>query len=447
MVEKTKNTQTIKNKPVSKTSKAATKVTPKTSLDTEKVTTKVTPKTSVRTKKETTKISASIEKPTKKIISKTSTKHIRKTNNIINTKEIKGKKDFSKILKIFLQNLNYIKINILDISLLFKNFIHWNISKFLIFFWSIILWFISIIPFIILLFIYSVITKVDLLSLMGWVIGWNLIYELIGYFIIFIIISVFVIIFSYSNILIMKVNNYYLDEKKLWYGKNDYFNIKKIFKYFNISLLNISVLLIPLLIFIILEVLLFVFSWGTENVSKITSAWINNYFSILSLFFFLVSILWFVYLAYRVLFSYLILSDNDYYDEKKSALSYVKESFKKTKKTKIFLKFAFLVVLFSFIIVLPSNYLSNVLEKNDKDLNTYNLYLSLEEEQKNAISWDDLYYIESLKLDYNNLTEEEINSKIRINNLYKTLFSILDFVLLYWLFIMITSSFYRRELI
>jgi hypothetical protein len=45
------------------------------------------------------------------------------------------------------------------------------------------------------------------------------------------------------------------------------------------------------------------------------------------------------------------------------------------------------------------------------------------------------------------LTTDEVSKKININILYSILYTILDFVILYWLFIMITSSFYRRELV
>ncbi|MFK7780429.1 MAG: hypothetical protein QM490_04840 [Candidatus Gracilibacteria bacterium] len=458
MVETTKKTQTTKKKPVRKTAvKAATKATTKTSAKTVKnVAVKIPAKTAVKSVrkaavKATAKTSAKpVKKAVKKAPAKTTKKSVIKTAVKVPVK-IKLSKASINRKKIvnngsFAQNFNFIKFNFLDVSLLFKNFIHWNISKIIIFVWSGILGLIAIIPFVLSLFAYTSIVNIDILTLLNGNIGGDLMYYLIGYFLLFITVAVFFISFSYSNILLMNVNNAYLKGKKLGYKANDYFKIKKIIQFFNLSLLNISILLIPVLLFFVLIGVLFLVSGSLEEISRITSEGMFNHISILGLLFFVISTIAGVYLSYRIMFSYFIFSDSKKYDEKKNVLTYIKESCNKTKNVKNFFKLITIFIIFAFLLS-PINYLGKVLEKNDRDLKNYSMFLSLSEEQKTSLIGNDLYYIESLKLNYEGLTLDDVNIKLNLNDRYVILFTIFDFVLLYGLFIMITSSFYRRELV
>jgi len=94
----------------------------------------------------------------------------------------------------------------------------------------------------------------------------------------------------------------------------------------------------------------------------------------------------------------------------------------------------------------PVNYLWIILKENNMNLFSYNTYLNLSDEYKWNLSWDNLYYVESLKLKYKDLSVDDVDTKIKINNLYIIIFNILNFVFLSGLFVMITSSFYKREL-
>lgn len=404
-----------------------------------------------------------IENPAEKLIVKTGKKveekkHEEKvvfksSKKIVNNEileEFKNKWKVSnnnKKLPAFVKKFDYIKNNFLDVFLIYKNFLHWNVSKLIIFVWStIVLWFISVVPLIIILYVYSIFTWVDIIKLIDWDISWNLAFNLIGYFFLFVIISVYFIFFSYSNVLLMKINNYYLEWKKLPYKENDYLNIKKIIKFFNLSLLNILILLIPVLIFLISIGLLILISGGIANANQIVSTWINNYLSISGLISLVLSSLLLVYLYYRVVFSYFILSDDNYYDENKTALSYIRESFNKTKKVKNLFKYISIFIIYV-ILVSPISYLDQKLEKRSIDFKNYFTYLNFSEEEKNNISQEDIYYVESLKLNYGTLTADEIGKEINKNSIYYVLYTILDFIFLYWLFIMVTSSFYRRELV
>ena len=82
------------------------------------------------------------------------------------------------------------------------------------------------------------------------------------------------------------------------------------------------------------------------------------------LFWVLSGILAFLYLAYRMNYSYIIMLDEENYPQTQSALSYVKESFKITSGVKIF-KFVWVALLFSLCIMLPIDYLAQYLENID----------------------------------------------------------------------------------
>jgi hypothetical protein len=66
----------------------------------------------------------------------------------------------------------------------------------------------------------------------------QLLFNFFGNIILLAIIAVYFVVFSYSNILLMKLNNSYIENKVLDFKNNEYFNIKKIVKFFNLSLLN-----------------------------------------------------------------------------------------------------------------------------------------------------------------------------------------------------------------
>jgi hypothetical protein len=292
---------------------------------------------------------------------------------------------------------------------------------------------------------YTFFSDISISVLINWMLNGILSDNIFWNFILLLIVAVYFIVFSYSNVLLIRVNNSYIEWKKIDYKKNEYFNIKKIIKYFNLSLLNIAILLIPVLLFSILMWFLFLFSGSLEEINTLVSSWYYNYFSILSLIFLIFCLLFLVYTYYRIIFSYLIMSDDKYYSQSKSALTYVKESFNKTKGIKKFFK---LITLIFFVLILtsPIYYIWEVLDNNWNLLNNYNYFINLSDEQKTSLTSDDMYYFEWLKVEFNNIQIDEVNSKIKQNYIYLVLFSILNFVFLYWLFVMIFSSFYKREL-
>lgn len=266
-----------------------------------------------------------------------------------------------------------IKNILADISVLYKNFFHWNISKVLILITSILLWILLSLPFFIILavvvffdpiewkdIIYNYYTTQTIgLSFMT-ALSSHLFYILIEWFLFILAAGFFMFWASYKTITMTKLNLDYLSGEPTAYLKNIYFDFWKIFKFLWVVSWIWLILLIPFLVFVIsFFVILFLF-WGIEQVSEMIKEWYLNMFSVLTLSSFFINLLVFIYLAYRVTFSYILILDEKNYPETQKALYYVKESFKITSWLKIF---SFFAVLIAFtLIMLPIDYLWKYLE-------------------------------------------------------------------------------------
>ena len=343
------------------------------------------------------------------------------------------------------KKVNFIIQTLLDLVLLYKTFLHWNISKIIIVIYSIIVWFISILPFVFVFFIYSFFSDVDMWMLIQWMFTWKLLFNFIWNIILLLIVVIYFIIFSYSNVLLFRLNNNYIDWWKVSYSDKIYFDFKRLFKYFKLSLLNILILLVPFIVFSILIAILFMFSWSLLETRDLVSSWAFNYFTVLSLLFLLLTLLSVSYLFYKIVFSFLLISDDNIYSLDKKVIYYIKESFNRTKWIKKVLKFSTLIILFV-LIISPFNYLWTILENNSKYLNDYTSYLSLTKDQKANIVWNNLSYYEWLKSEFKWLSQDDISKKSKFNLAYSTLYAIFKFIFIYGLFVMVFSSFYRREL-
>lgn len=433
MVESTKKTTTTR-KTSAKTTKAASTTTKKTTAKTATTAKKASTKTTTKASTATTakKTTAAKKAPVKKT---TTVKNV-ETKKVNSVKATKSKKSFIKCL-------DFIKLNILDLVLLFKNFIHWNFSKIIIFVYSLLLWAVAVLPLVLVFFIYTFFSDNSIWSLLNSLMVWDFVSGLFGNILLFLIIFIYFIAYSYSNILLLNLNNSYLDWKKIEYKKNEYLNYKKIIKFFNLSFVNIWILLVPVLIFAVLMGILFLFSGSIDEIVVLVSSGITNYFSILSLVFLLITSLLFAYLYYRVVFSYLVLAESK---KELKVLEYIKTSFEKTKSIKKMFKFLLIVILY-LVIISPISYIWEVLENNGKLLSDYSLISQLPEEQIESLTGNNLYYYESLKIEFEGLSPEQIDRKIDLNWAYIILYSIFNFIFLYWLFVMVFSSYYRRELV
>ncbi len=323
---------------------------------------------------------------------------------------------------------NFVFNTFSDLALLFKNFLNWISSAIVIFLWSL---FVLLVLFYWISFVYSsfVWAELNLYSSMFW----NIVFIL------------FIIIFFYTGLLFINLYNSYINWNKLKIRENKYFSFKLIIKYFKLSLLNIAVLFIPLIIFLFLIFILYLIAWGMSWAHDLMEVWKLNYLSITSLVLFVVFLISVVYLYSRLIFSYFILLDENNYKEEKSTFYYMKESLRRTKWVKIFLKLLTVVVIF-LTIYAPINYLNNWLEHESKLIRDYIVLSSLDEKQLENLNSKELYYYESLKLEFKDLENTEIATKLSRNSVYLLLFLVFNFIFFYSILIMILNSFYRKEL-
>lgn len=255
-----------------------------------------------------------------------------------------------------------------DLTLVFKNFIHWNISKILIHLSSIWLGILLSLPFFIIIVIIAYIDPINwnevLYPITSWSMIWASVYtsffENIWFFItqiLLFILAIWMIYFgfSYKIVLFSKLNLSYINWEKLDYKKNDYFNFKLIWAYFWVLWWAGLIIFIPVFIFLVLFWILVFSFWGISSVVNLTSGWINS-FTVLTLILFITTVLSFLYLSYKITFSFVNIVDKDRFPEiKKNTRAYIKDSFAISKWLKIF-KFIWLLLIL-WIVMLPFSYI------------------------------------------------------------------------------------------
>jgi hypothetical protein len=358
-----------------------------------------------------------------------------------------------KKIKYIFSKLNFLEKCFLDLFLLYRNILHWNISKIIIFLYTILLAIVSVIPFFVIYLISTFFTWDSFLLFLNNVIYWvwfTGLYENIMYLLISII---FIIFFFYSNILLIDINNTYLKYNKkpfkwkhIEFSKKIFFNYIRIINYFKLTILNIMILLLPIVWFFIIIALLYFWFWSTEWVNNLLLWWELNSFSIISLIVLTISWIIFFILLYRLLFSYFIFTDSKYYDAKQDVYYYIKKWFKKTKWKLQFVKLTSIFILLA-VIFLPISFLENKLLKTSKDINMYQSLSSFSDDKIEQLPNTTQYYIQWLKLQYWGFSDDKILLKKNMNNLWIILYNIFNFILLYGIFTMILTSFYRRNLL
>lgn len=262
-----------------------------------------------------------------------------------------------------------------DFSLLYKHFLHWNISKVLISLFSFLLWLLFALPFWGLLFLLLFIDPIDWQDIFSTyyatqTIGLSFLTAISShlFYVIFevLLLVLWVLAFwfwsSYKLVLMAKLNLDYKAGTPTGFFKNHYFTFSKISKTIWIfSWIGVAFLALFFLIVWIFLAIIF-FYWGIEEAYVIaTQSESVSALSLAVLSVVIVGFLIFLYLAYRMNYSYIIMLDEKNYPERKSALFYVKESFKITSGVNVF--FFFLVALvFSICIVLPVDYIGKYIE-------------------------------------------------------------------------------------
>jgi len=356
-----------------------------------------------------------------------------------------NKNKFLTIKNIFLLDIFSV---LRDIVFAYKNFLHWNVSKVLISLWSFMLGVILSLPVFIIIIILWIFDSIIWSEIIAYALSGSNVasYELIGHvathpfnliwmvFLLIIAIWLFLLWSWYSLFLKAELSLGYVKEKKLKYKKNYYFHRWYILKFLGIISWSSLYLLIPIIVWLGTVFLLYL----------LYDIWFLN-FDGLSIAIAIVSIIIIVYelyLLYRLLFWYIILADDTKKKHLKTARFYVKESMKITK-WKVFFKFMFLYILFV-IFILPSSLLDNYLEQTwgiMRDAMIYNSWLlqDLEPEQ--------IQYYEYISEEYNDMTSEEINSKLNSLGILRFLLYIITYLVISWVFVLGTTSFYKRILV
>ncbi len=253
-----------------------------------------------------------------------------------------------------------------DLTKLFKNFGHWNLSKLIIVICSFLLGLLFCIPILILSVVVWFLDPINWTMVLAdlastwwmWInlqtaIFWHPINFLFEIWLLFLSIIGLFTWLKYSMITMFKLNLWYINWENIYYTHNVYFDFKKIYKYFLLNVISFFILLIPVVLFVLSCWVLFViFWWGKDFLNSIVTWNASILFSVLTIILWVILILLFVYLAYRVSFSYFIMLEKEF--ENKSALFFIKKSFEITKWLVFFKFLIFLLIYIVFVLFLDT---------------------------------------------------------------------------------------------
>ena len=87
------------------------------------------------------------------------------------------------------------------------------------------------------------------------------------------------------------------------------------------------------------------------------------------------------------------------------------------------------------------------MKKKVTDFSNFIIYTDSSDEEKDLIMQNNSTYIQVLLLEYSKYSREELNNNFRKYDIYIILLNIFNFLVLYWVIIMVFTSFYKRELV
>lgn len=350
--------------------------------------------------------------------------------------------------------LSLIKNTFKDVWNLYLQFFHWVLSKICISASSVILAIITVLPLIIVLggyFYFSNVAWKEIL--VSFIMGQNSLQAInsistsvwdfsFGVFLIIFTIVVWMINLLYGKTLYFNTCLSYAEGKKLKITKNEYLNYGLIWKHFQIRSLYVFLLILPAIISFLIISGIVMFVWANEISSDIAINWYNSVSVIIGGLVFL-SIVLFLLIRYRLLFSFVILAEKK--DTKKSAFSYMKESFWITKGLKNLSKFIGLMLVF-LILFVPFNIFGTSLENKANKIQDYLSYTNSNKDNQELYLKNNPYYIQGLVLEFDGMTQEELIQNFRNLQLIWVLYSIFTFIVLFGVFERVWVSFYLREL-
>jgi hypothetical protein len=349
-----------------------------------------------------------------------------------------------------------LKINqiLKDFSLIYKNFITWNVIKLMIFLASLLLVFISILPIFFLWYIVSLYDKINwfkiyelILNSESWINNSqvlniffeNKIFSLIYIFLIVLFIWTIIISYNYSNFVLFKFYIKYIRGEKNFNLKENFFNFNYIKKYFLITINFVLYLFLPIIFFIAWYfIILFIFPDSEKSSRVFSNFLIQDEFSFWLVSLSFISIFYFFYLIYRLIFSYVILADDENYLDKLKYPFYIKESLRLTKSLKYFFVFAFLTIILFFIF----SPILKIWDNIKQNLITNIELLNVKERIIPFLSWKK---VQNKKIIIEK--KEEIRKNTQKNLILYIFYLLVYFLLILWIFNLLVVSFYERFLV
>lgn len=336
---------------------------------------------------------------------------------------------------------NLFKTTLFDLLLLYKNFFHWNTSKLVIKFYSLLLALASVLPFLLIYFIYSISTWNSFFYYIWALLWWNLVNDVFWFYLHIIIAFFYYLVFFYSYLLLFNLNLWYLNWEKSSYFNKKFLDKKILIRYLLLTFSIFWFLIIPFLFFVFLAwILIFVLGW-IQDVLIMVDSWPINVFSILLLLFFLISLFSAIYIFYRLFFSYFCLLEDK--NNEKNIKTLLLESFNNTKWFSKSIK-TWILFLFFWFFYLAFSYPGAINDLKYSELTNYKQYINLPLEVKENYKSRNTYYYSWLELSYWNFNEKEID-KLLNSYFYKSLiFKIFEFLFVYWFISMLLTSIYIR---
>jgi hypothetical protein len=308
------------------------------------------------------------------------------------------------------------------------------------------------VPFLVITFFLFFILNVDWYAYTGHLINGTLTNDMIlhkDFFIWSLLWIINVIIFfigwNYQKIMYFDLNLKYLHDKKAKYIKSKFFHIPILVDFYKISGWIIWILLLPVLFFLItIWLLISVFGWVNDAWVALTNG--NMILAATTLLLFIVSVVSFVYLAYRMYFTYILLLDKHVmWEERHFVTQIIKKSFEITKGWKKPFKLLWILLVFG-IIIAPFTVIDESFNNTYEDIRNYELYQSTWEKNKLALQEDKPYYYAELQMKYKDISVKDLQKNIQIYYYLIVFYNIIAFLLIWGLIEMIMVSFYKREL-
>ncbi|MDC0506251.1 hypothetical protein OAN96_01500 [Candidatus Gracilibacteria bacterium] len=350
-----------------------------------------------------------------------------------------------------------------DVKLLYKNFIHWNISKLIYYIYGVLLAIVLFIPMLVLFIIVLIPSGIWGGFISG---GFDIaaavqahpFIGLLSMFVFFTMLLVTYISLSFGQYLVYGLNFKYIKGKKpRYFSKKRYLDLSYIMKYARVGLLLTAVMILPYLVSLIIFIVIVASFGGPATLETYILANPVNAVTIGLFILLLVTVVFSLYLAFRLSFALLILADNKQLSSK--ALDYIKTSHSITSGWSRVLRFMG-VFLVTAIATAPIHIAGDYMGGKIEDMQKYHDYLIFSDES--GISYQGEFYKKRdfinkatgeidtsyaiLAIEYSDSGVPELRSKISSMSIYNAIYAVLYFLFIYGLFHMVFSSFYIREL-